>query len=263
MIQQFASGALRLEDHGEHMTLTFDAPARKNAFSQAMWRSLPQALAAVEASQAKALVVTGAGEVFCAGADISEFGRVWASEESAGAYTAEIAAGMSALAALSRPTIAAIRGPCVGGGLGLALACDLRLSSTSARFGVTPGKLGLVYSLEDTKRLVDAVGPAAAKDILFTGRIFNADEALALRLVGAVVEPDALDAAVEAKVGEIAAASQRSARATKAMIGLILGGQVNDDDRTRAWFLEAAQGPDFIEGRAAFLERRKPAFPFR
>lgn len=263
MIETFADGALTLEIFQHHAVLTLDQPARKNAMSQAMWRALPEALAAVERSSAKVLVLTGAGGVFSAGADISEFERVWANAESANAYAELITRAVNALCDFSRPTLAAVRGPCVGGGMALALACDLRLADSAARFGITPAKLGLVYSLEDTKRLVDIVGPANAKDILFTGRIIDANEAHAMGLVNAIAPPATFDATLQSKVDEIAAASQWSTRGIKAIIGLILAGQSRDDDRTRAAFLEATQAADFQEGRTAFLEKRKPNFPFR
>lgn len=263
MTESFAAGALTLTFDDQRATLTFDQPARANAISQAMWRALPDALASAERSTAKVLIVTGAGKSFSAGADISEFERVWADSDSARAYADEIAGAMTALAAFPKPTLAAIRGACVGGGLGLALACDLRLCADTARFAITPGKLGLTYSLEDTKRLVDLVGPAVAKDILFTGRPLDAAEAFAVGLVNTVHAPEALDPAVEAKADEIAAASQWSARTIKATIALILEGQACDDARTRNWFVDAARGPDFQEGRSAFLARRTPKFPFR
>lgn len=262
MIQSFASGAVTVELFEQHAVLTLNQPGRKNALSRAMWRALPEAIDHASLGSAKVVVIAGAGEAFSAGADISEFEQVWANAASAQAYAGEIAAGMTALAGLAKPTIAAISGPCIGGGMGLALACDIRLAATTSKFGITPGKLGLVYSLEDTKRLLDLIGPAATKDILFTGRILNAEEALALRLVNGVVSPDALEGAVLTKVAEIAAASQWSARGTKTIVDLILNGQTQDDERTRALFLDATQGPDFREGRAAFLEKRKPNFPF-
>jgi enoyl-CoA hydratase/carnithine racemase len=263
MIETFADGALTLEIYQQHAVLTLDQPVRKNAMSQAMWRALPEALASVERSSAKVLVLTGAGGVFSAGADISEFERVWANAESAKAYAELITRAVNALCDLPRPTLAAVRGPCVGGGMALALACDLRIADSAARFGITPAKLGLVYSLEDTKRLVDVVGPANAKDILFTGRILDANEAHAMGLINAIAQPATFDATLQNKVDEIAAASQWSTRGIKAIIGLILAGQSRDDDRTRAAFLDATQAADFQEGRSAFLEKRKPNFPFR
>ncbi len=252
---------LRVAD--EIATLTLNRPARRNAVNRAMWRGLPEVLEAARAARVKVLVLTGAGEAFAAGADISEFEQVYADRATAGAYFGEIAAAMDALANFESPTLARIDGACVGGGLGLALCCDLRIASDRARLGITPAKLGLMYALSDTKRLVDVVGPTRAKDILYTGRILTADEALAVGLVDAVTSVEGLDAAAAAKAEAIAAASQWSARKAKAVVSRILNGQATDDAETGAWMLDAVEGVDFVEGRDAFLGKRTPRFPFR
>ena len=236
---------LRVAD--EIATLTLNRPARRNAVNRAMWRGLPEVLEAARAARVKVLVLTGAGEAFAAGADISEFEQVYADRATAGAYFGEIAAAMDALANFESPTLARIDGACVGGGLGLALCCDLRIASDRARLGITPAKLGLMYALSDTKRLVDVVGPTRAKDILYTGRILTADEALAVGLVDAVTSVEGLDAAAAAKVA----------------VSRILNGQATDDAETGAWMLDAVEGVDFVEGRDAFLGKRTPRFPFR
>ena len=221
---------LRVAD--EIATLTLNRPARRNAVNRAMWRGLPEVLEAARAARVKVLVLTGAGEAFAAGADIAEFEQVYADRATAGAYFGEIAAAMDALANFESPTLARIDGACVGGGLGLALCCDLRIASDRARLGITPAKLGLMYALSDTKRLVDVVGPTRAKDILYTGRILTADEALAVGLVDAVTSVEGLDAAAAAKAEAIAAASQWSARKAKAVVSRILNGQATDDAET-------------------------------
>ena len=248
---------------GEIATLTLNQPARRNAVNRVMWRGIPGVLEAVRAARAKVLILTGAGETFAAGADISEFEQVYADRATAAAYFGEIAAAMDALASFESPTVARIDGPCVGGGLGLALCCDIRIASDRARLGITPAKLGLMYSLADTKRLVDVVGPSRAKDILYTGRILTADEALAIGLVDVVTPVEDLDAAIAAKAEAIAAASQWSARKAKAVVSRILNCQAVDDAETSAWMLDAVAGEDFVEGRDAFLGKRTPRFPFR
>lgn len=264
VIQTFADDAIVLQTADDIATLTLNRPGKRNALTQAMWRALPPAIAAVEADTSiKVLILTGAGGHFAAGADIGEFETVYATRDSAAAYTAEIAAGMDAVARLTKPTIAAVSGACVGGGLGLALCCDLRLATDQAKLGITPGKLGLMYSLGDTRRLVEAVGASAAKDILFTGRILTSQEALLIGLIDAAVPVDGFDAVVAAKAAAISVASQWSARQTKAVVRLILDGQIEDDDITRGWFLDALEGEDFLEGRDAFLQKRTPAFPYR
>ncbi len=252
---------LRVAD--EIATLTLNRPARRNAVNRAMWRGLPEVLEAARAARVKVLVLTGAGEAFAAGADISEFDQVYADRATAGAYFGEIAAAMDALANFESPTLARIDGACVGGGLGLALCCDLRIASDRARLGITPAKLGLMYALSDTKRLVDVVGPTRAKDILYTGRILTAGEAFGIGLIDAVTPLGDLDAAVAAKAEAIAGASQWSARKAKQIISRILDGQADDDTETNAWMLDAVEGDDFVEGRDAFLAKRAPKFPFR
>lgn len=254
---------LDLQVVGEIATLTLNQPARRNAVNRVMWCGIPVVLDAVRAARAKVLVLTGAGEAFAAGADISEFEQVYADRATAGAYFGEIAQAMDTLASFEMPTVARIDGACVGGGLGLALCCDIRIASDRARMGITPAKLGLMYALADTKRLVDVVGPARAKDILYTGRILTAHEALAIGLIDAVTPARDLDAAVAAKAEAIAAASQWSARKAKAVVRRILDGQAADDAETSAWMLDAVEGEDFVEGRDAFLGKRTPTFPFR
>ena len=249
---------LELKVEGGVGRLVLNRPARRNALTQAMWRGLPGMLR--EAEGVRVLVVTGAGEAFAAGADISEFDTVYATRASAEAYFAEIAAAMEALATFTAPTVARIDGACVGGGLGVALCCDIRIASDRARFAITPAKLGLMYPLADTRRLVEAVGPSRAKDILFTGRMLAAAEALSIGLVDQVVGSDGLDAAVTAEVKAICAASPWSARMAKQVVARITSGQTADDAQTTAWMADAVETDDFQEGRAAFLEKRPPRF---
>ncbi len=253
---------LYLERNGAAAHLVLNRPAKRNAVTEAMWAAIPGLLAEAEAdAKVRLLVVRGEGGAFAAGADISEFETVYATPERAAAYSRAIAAALDGLATFPKPTLAAIRGACVGGGCGIALACDLRFAAEGSRFGITPGKLGLVYTLNDTRRLVDAVGISAAKDILFTGRLIEAEEALRLRLIDRLVEPDALEAEAAAYADLVGAASGRSARVTKAIMARIIAGQTEDDDATRAMFLDAFQGADFQEGYRAFLDKRKPVFP--
>lgn len=252
---------ITLERHGHAAHLVLNRPEKRNALNEAMWRAIPSLLAEAEADNAvRLLVVRGAGGAFAAGADISEFEEVYATPERAADYSRAIAAALDGLAAFPKPTLAMIEGACVGGGCGIALACDLRFAAEGSRFGITPGKLGLVYTLNDTRRLVNAVGLPAAKDILFTGRLLAADEALRLGLINRLVSAETLAGEVEAYGTLIAAASPRSARVTKQLMALIEAGQSEDDDATRALFLEAFTSADFQEGYRAFLEKRTPKF---
>ena len=255
---------LKVSIDADVATLWLNRPEKKNALTLAMWTALPGAMAKIAADpRAKVLVVRGAGGTFAAGADIGEFETVYATPDSTRVYFDRVGEVMEALAAFDKPTVAHIEGACVGGGLGLALACDLRIAATDAKLALTPGKLGLVYSLPDTRRLVQAVGLSRTKDILFTGRLIQADEALAIGLIDALHAPDALETAVAEKTAQIAAASQWTARRTKRIVQLIADGETADTDLTARWLIEAVEGEDFREGRDAFLAKRTPVFPYR
>jgi enoyl-CoA hydratase/carnithine racemase len=247
--------------HGARATLTLNRPDKKNALTLAMWDALPGLVAqAAAAPGVRLIVLTGAGGAFAAGADIAEFETVFADRASALDNHRRIQAAMSAVEDCPIPTLAMIEGACVGGGCGLALACDLRYAASTARFGITPGKLGLAYGVADTRRLVAAVGLSAAKDILFSGRLIDASRALEIGLIDTCVAPEALAGAADTLASDIAAASAFTAATTKQILRRIGAGQRDDDDASRALFADAFEGPDFREGRAAFLEKRKPNF---
>jgi enoyl-CoA hydratase/carnithine racemase len=254
---------LRYSVEGAVARLLIDRPDKRNALTHAMWEAFPAVLARAAADPAVKLLVLGSTSpaAFSAGADIAEFERAAADPVWRAANQAAIRATQAQLARFPKPTIAEVAGACVGGGCGLAIACDLRLAAETARFGITPAKLGLVYSLHDTKLLVDLVGPARAKSILFTGRLVSAAEALTIGLVDAVHPVADLAAAVEALAAEIACASQHSVRAIKQVIGMIGDGVAHDTPETLAWFADAFDGPDHAEGVAAFLAKRTPRFP--
>ena len=257
----FADGALTLELGGEVARLILARPERRNALNQAMWRALADVAAAVDkAACVKVLIVEGSGGHFAAGADIAEFETVCATRELAGAYSAAVHDGLFAIARMAKPSIARIEGFCVGGGMALALACDIRLADEAARVAITPAKLGIVYNAFDTRLLVDAVGGSAARDLLFTGRMVDATEALRLGLVDAVHSGGGLEAAVTDKAGLLCANSQWSIRQAKRMVRRALDGQERDDAVTRGVSVDSFTGPDFAEGRAAFMAKRAPDF---
>jgi enoyl-CoA hydratase/carnithine racemase len=259
-MRDYADGALRLELGAAEAWLTLNRPDKRNAVTSAMWAALPSLLQEVEASRSRVLILRGAGPHFAAGADIGEFETVFADRRAAGLYAAQMTRALDALARLDRPTIAMVSGACVGAGLGLALACDLRMASDEAIFAVTPAKLGLLYSLGDTKRLVDPVGPSVARDLLYTGRKMTAAEAREAGLINDLVDSRHLEAAVMAKAQSIAANSQWSVRKAKAVIAMVLDGVAADTEETRTWFIDAIDGDDYREGLAAFLHKRPPAF---
>jgi enoyl-CoA hydratase/carnithine racemase len=252
--------SLRLEKQGRIARLLIDRAAKRNAFTQAMWEELPGLLAHVMGDAAiRVLILQSASPgVFSAGADIAEFGAGARDPEWRSRNQAAIARAPYELARAEKPVIAAIDGACVGGGCGLAIACDLRVASPASRFGITPARLGLVYSLHDTKLLVDLVGPAQAKRILLTGQLIDAVEAARIGLIEMQAEDPQVEATALAEA--IAASSSHTVRETKKMVRRILDGQVEDDAATHALFGGAFEGADFAEGVSAFLEKRRPNF---
>lgn len=252
--------SVRLEKQGAIAHLLIDRAAKRNAFTQAMWEALPELLGDAMADNAIKVVILRSAEAgtFCAGADIAEFGEGALDPQWRAKNQDAIRRAQHELARAEKPVIAAIDGDCVGGGCGLSIACDLRVASSRARFGITPAKLGLVYSLHDTKLLVDLVGPAQAKRILFTAQLLPAEEAQRIGLIE-ILDEDPV-AAATALAGTIATASSHSVRNTKKIVRRILDGQADDDAETHALFASAFTGEDFREGVSAFLEKRKAVF---
>ncbi len=247
---------LRLETRGPVAHLIIDRAAKRNAMNQAMWVALPGLVAdAMADPEVRVLVLKSAERsVFCAGADIGELSSNAANPDWLATNQTAINRAQYELTRAAKPTIALIDGDCVGGGCGLALACDLRVASSRSRFGITPAKLGLVYPLHDTKLLVDLVGPANAKRILFTGTLIDAAEAHRIGLIDEIANN------ADDMLTSMTSVSGHSQRESKAMILRILDGQAADNDETRALFAAAFAGPDFKEGVDAFLTKRKPNF---
>jgi enoyl-CoA hydratase/carnithine racemase len=247
---------LRLETHGPIAHLIIDRTVKRNAFNQVMWEALPGLVAQAMADDAVCVLVLRSAEpgIFCAGADIGELSSNADNPAWLAANQAAINRAQWDLTRAPKTTVALIDGDCVGGGCGLALACDLRIASARSRLGITPAKLGLVYPLHDTKLLVDLVGPANAKRMLFTGTLLNATEAHRIGLIDDIAD------GADALLNTLTSMSGHSQRQMKAMIRLILDGQVEDDDATRNMFADAFQGADFREGVDAFLTKRPPTF---
>ncbi|MGW2182726.1 enoyl-CoA hydratase/isomerase family protein [Streptomyces sp. NPDC001732] len=229
-------------------TVVITNPAKRNAMTAAMWSALPVLLERLAADPAvRVLVLTGAGDTFCAGADISSL------RDGSGDPQALAVAAEEALAAFPRPTLAVVRGYCVGGGSQLAAACDLRFAAEGASFGVTPARLGIVYAASSTRRLVALIGPAATKHLLFSGELIDTARALRTGLVDEVLPADGLDERVEAYTRTLAARSQLTQAAAKEFA-------TGRADRDAYWAEQARRSGDTAEGVAAFLERRAPRF---
>ena len=248
---------LRLERDGAVAHLLIDRADKRNAFNQAMWDLFPTLLDQAMADPAvRALVVRAAdaGSAFCAGADIAEFATGARDPEWRAANQAAINRVQRELARAPKPTIALIEGDCVGGGCGIALACDMRVAGPNVRLGITPAKLGLVYPLHDVKLLVDLVGPGQARRMLYTGMLLGAEEAKAVGLVEELADSE------DALVAQLLAASPSSTHAIKGFVRNVLDGQVADDAESLRIFASAFEGADFREGTTAFVEKRKPVF---
>ncbi|WBB66114.1 enoyl-CoA hydratase/isomerase family protein [Micromonospora sp. WMMD812] len=246
-----ADAELVVEVSGPVATVVIRNPARRNALTPAMWRQLPPLLDGLEADPAiRALVLTGAGGTFCAGADLTDLDELLAAGDGSIAVAAE-----ERLAGFAKPTVAAVRGACVGGGCQLAAACDLRIAADDARFGVPPARLGLVYPAPTTRRLARLVGPSAAKFLLFTAELIDAERALRIGLVDEVLPEERLAARVEEITARIAQRSPLSVAAAKEII---------DDRATPSrvawWHRKVAASGEASEGIAAVRERRPPRF---
>ncbi|MFE5401698.1 enoyl-CoA hydratase/isomerase family protein [Streptomyces sp. NPDC056580] len=229
-------------------TVVIRHPAKRNAMTAGMWRALPPLLEELAADPGvRALVLTGEGGTFCAGADISTL-KGSPLEAQGLAVAAE-----EALAAFPGPTLAAVRGHCVGGGAQLAAACDLRLAEEGAMFGVTPARLGIVYPSSSTRRLVSLMGPAATKYLLFTAELIDAGRALRTGLVDEVLPEGELDK----RVAELTRVLVSRSRLTQAAAKEFADGRT---DRDAHWAEQARGSGDTAEGVAAFLERRQPRF---
>lgn len=244
---------------GSVATLTLNRPTKRNAVRQSMWAAIDVHVTALAANpDVRVLVVRGEGDHFCAGADISEltngpggeYARVnWAAEE--------------ALANFPGPTIAVIRGNCVGGGVSIATACDLRISADDATFGITPAKLGIVYPTNALERAVRLVGASAAKHLVFTGELIGAERAVRIGLIDEVHSVQQLDMRVSELVSTLVDRSSLTQVATKAMVDEIVRDGKVKPASTRYWENEMDKSGEVREGVAAFLGKRQVRWPWK
>jgi len=247
--------------------LTLNREQKRNALTQEMWQQLVQYCQQLALNdEVKVLVLTATGDkAFSAGADIEELTDIIKDSERLIANNKVVQQAQLLLQQLKIPTIAAINGVCVGGGMGLALACDFRICVEHAKFGITPSKLGLLYSIEDTKRLVNVVGVARAKELLFLGKIISAEQAIAWGLVTECVASNQLDEKVNDLIKQLLAVSRFSMAGIKTTLEYIDNANSNgeyshNEQAVRALFDLAFTQSDFKEGANAFLEKRAPKF---
>ncbi len=241
----------------------FNRPQVRNALNFETWRLVADAVHELEEdSSTRVIVFRGSTpEAFAAGADISEFPANRADSGQAHLYRETIDRSLRAITDCPKPVIAMISGPCVGGGVQVAIACDLRFAASTGRFGIPAGRLGLAYPFDSVVALTQLVGPAHACDILFSARLFDAEEALAMGLVNRVLEPTELEAFVRRYAGEIAANAPFTVAAAKASIRAALSDPARRDLASVAGMIERCyDSEDYHEGVRAFLERRRPEF---
>jgi len=246
--------------------IRFNNPARHNALSVDMWEAVPPLLAQAEADERIRLVVfSGAGEkAFVSGADISQFEDMRAAREAVLRYEAMAEAALTGIERFPKPTLACIRGWCIGGGVNVAITCDIRIAASDAVFSIPAARLGLGYRYSAMKNLVDLIGPGAAKDLFFTARKVGADEARALGLVSRVAAPDQLDALLAEYTGALADNAPLTVAAAKAITAEILKPSTDTDlARCQALIQGCFASEDYAEGRKAFMEKRRPVFKGR
>ena len=246
--------------------LIFNNPARHNAMSLEMWTHGAELLEAFgRDDNIRAILLTGAGsEAFVAGADISKFGDERASREAVETYDRAVARFQQVMRDLEKPTIARIDGFCIGGGLAIAIECDIRVCSEKSSFSVPAAKLGIGYAMDGIRRLRTLVGPAFAAEIFYTARRFSAQEAVMMGLVNRVLPDAELDKHVEdllSRISENAPLAIQTAK--RALIELEKPEDARDSASCDALVLKCMESEDYVEGRTAFMEKRKPVFKGR
>jgi len=241
--------------------LIFNNPERRNAISVDMWEAIPTVLSQYEADpEVRVIVLAGAGDkAFVSGADISQFEKERSSADAVQRYE-ELAEGAAArLQGCDKPLIAMIRGYCLGGGMNIAVLCDIRIAADDARFGIPAAKMGLGYRASSMKNLVDTVGAPFAREIMITARQFTAAEAKQMGMVHHVVAVSDLETFTKKFCEDISANAPLTMKAAKRIIREIVSSDY-DAEKCKAWVKECFDSADYKEGRKAFMEKRKPVF---
>ena len=240
----------------------FNNPEKHNALSVDMWEAVPPLLDKAEKDDNVRMVVFSGegGKAFVSGADISQFEDMRAAKEAVKRYEALAEAALQGIYEFEKPTIACIRGYCIGGGMNVAICCDLRIASSNSVFSIPATRLGLGYRYSAMKNLTDLVGPGHAKDIFFTARRLDSAEALRIGLVNRIAEPEKLDELLAEYTTAICQNAPLTIKAGKRIIRDVLKTEDADMDLARKLILDCFESDDYIEGRTAFMEKRKPVF---
>jgi len=256
------SGTLTTRIDGAVAHVLIDNLPKRNAMTLAMWQALPRVLEDICAvPEVRVIILEGAGhEAFVSGADISEFETVRSDAASSQSYEDATFAAMEALRLAPLPTIAAIRGYCMGGGLGLALSCDLRLARADAVFAIPAAKLGVGYAFAGVKTLVDVVGAARAREILYTARRYDAEDAARCGLVTRVIAGEDFEAEVAATAQTLSRNAPLTIAAAKRAIEEATNAGAADTAAVSTMVKACFASADYAEGRKAFLEKRAPEF---
>jgi enoyl-CoA hydratase len=242
---------------------TINNANKRNAMSKSMWHEMGDVFEDwATKPEVRVIVICGAGDkCFCAGNDISEFADVRNTRTDIATYNQVTERAYKALKNITKPTIAMIEGYCIGGGLELALLCDLQFAASTATFGITPAKLGLGYKLEDVLLLINNISAKSAKELLFTGRKFSADDALRWGLISRIAKPEDLVATINSYVDEIVANAPLSVKAAKVIIQEATKSDKNRNTQLCQALVDSChESHDYHEGKIAFSEKRKPVF---
>lgn len=243
--------------------VVFNNPERHNAASLEMWVRLHELFDGFrDDPEIRVVVITGAGgKAFVAGADISKFGDERATEAGIARYNEAIGQAFTAVHDFPKPTIAMIRGYCIGGGMALAACCDLRIATPGSKFAIPAAKLGLGYDFEGVSRLMNVVGPSFAKEIFFTARHFDAEEARQMGFLNRIVPDTELESYVKSYADTIAGNAPLTIAAAKLAAGELLKSEsARDMQSVSAAIMNCFSSKDYVEGRTAFMEKRKPVF---